>query len=194
PVLFGTGNALHHRTDRFQVGRVGGNVHVDHFPRIGLPSGGPSQVVFHIPIEDGLLIILAIKFANDLHGGFPEVIGQYIEPSAVVISDSPPSREKRFCPTYLVCRKVSKVTASLSFRRMVFFSSAVKLGRLSLSLSHCCIHSMRSGVRMYIYSTPMASQYMRFSVAKISRSGAASRPMTFPASKTVSRSDRKSVV
>ena len=34
------------------------------------------------------------------------------------IRDSPPSREKRFCPTYLVCRKVSKASAAFSRSRM----------------------------------------------------------------------------
>ena len=37
--------------------------------------------------------------------------------------DSPPSRLKRFWPTYLVCRKVSKASASLSLPRMRSCSS-----------------------------------------------------------------------
>ncbi len=38
-----------------------------------------------------------------------------------------PSSEKRFCPTYLVCRKVSNASAALSRTRMCFCSSAVGL-------------------------------------------------------------------
>ena len=40
------------------------------------------------------------------------------------ISDSPPSSENRFWPTYLVCRKVSNASAALSRLRMCFCSSA----------------------------------------------------------------------
>ncbi len=35
---------------------------------------------------------------------------------------SPPSSENRFCPTYLVCRKVSKASAAFSRDRMYFCS------------------------------------------------------------------------
>jgi hypothetical protein len=41
------------------------------------------------------------------------------------MTDSPPSREKRFCPTNLVCRKVSKASAALRRRRMRSCSSRV---------------------------------------------------------------------
>jgi hypothetical protein len=40
------------------------------------------------------------------------------------ISDSPPSSEKRFWPTYLVCRKVSNASAALSRLSTCFCSSA----------------------------------------------------------------------
>ena len=46
---------------------------------------------------------------------------------------SPPSREKRFCPTYFVCKKFSKETASFSFPKMCFFWSLSKFGRLSFT-------------------------------------------------------------
>ena len=39
------------------------------------------------------------------------------------MTDSPPSRLKRFWPTYLVCRKVSNASASLSLPRMRICSS-----------------------------------------------------------------------
>ena len=48
------------------------------------------------------------------------------------ISDSPPSSENRFWPTYLVCRKVSNASAALSRLRMCFCSSVVRLGVLDL--------------------------------------------------------------
>ena len=48
------------------------------------------------------------------------------------ISDSPPSSENRFCPTYLVCRKVSNASAAFSRLRMCFCSLRVGLGVLDL--------------------------------------------------------------
>ena len=39
------------------------------------------------------------------------------------MTDSLPSSEKRFCPTYLVCRKASNASAALSRRRMWSCSS-----------------------------------------------------------------------
>ncbi|MND89310.1 hypothetical protein D3C80_813620 [compost metagenome] len=51
-----------------------------------------------------------------------------IKASKAGITDSPPSREKRFCPTYLVCKKFSKETASFNLLRIAFFSSEEKLG------------------------------------------------------------------
>ena len=43
--------------------------------------------------------------------------------SRSAMTDSPPSREKRFWPTNLVCRKVSKASAALSRRMMRICSS-----------------------------------------------------------------------
>ncbi len=39
------------------------------------------------------------------------------------MTDSPPSSENRFWPTYLVCRKVSNASAAFSRRRMRSWSS-----------------------------------------------------------------------
>lgn len=43
--------------------------------------------------------------------------------SSSAMTDSPPSSENRFWPTYLVCRKVSNASAALSRRRMRSWSS-----------------------------------------------------------------------
>ena len=47
--------------------------------------------------------------------------------SSSAMTDSPPSSEKRFWPTNLVCRKVSNASAALSRRRMRSCSSRVVL-------------------------------------------------------------------
>ncbi len=46
-----------------------------------------------------------------------------ITASSSGISDSPPSSEKRFWPTYLVCRNVSNASATFSRPRMRICSS-----------------------------------------------------------------------
>ena len=48
------------------------------------------------------------------------------------MTDSPPSRENRFWPTYLVCRKVSNASAALSRRRIAQLLVAVRLGERDL--------------------------------------------------------------
>ena len=47
--------------------------------------------------------------------------------SSTAMTDSPPSRENRFCPTNFVCRKVSKASAALRRRRIRSCSSVVGL-------------------------------------------------------------------
>ncbi|SKZ88764.1 Uncharacterised protein [Mycobacteroides abscessus subsp. abscessus] len=46
-----------------------------------------------------------------------------ITASIIGMTDSAPSSEKRFCPTYFVCRKVSNASAALSLERMYFCSA-----------------------------------------------------------------------
>ena len=48
------------------------------------------------------------------------------------ITDSPPSSENRFWPTYLVCRNVSNASAAFSRSRMYFCSSLRRLLVLDL--------------------------------------------------------------
>ena len=79
-------------------------------------------VTVSISIELGMLVALicqfimyvlikrikAAKFFETMFAGFKDM---------TQMTDSPPSREKRFCPTNLVCRKVSKTSASFSLSR-----------------------------------------------------------------------------
>ena len=104
------------------------------------------------------------------------------------ISDSFPSSENLFWPTYFVCKNASKETAWLSFRSMCFLRSASKLGWLSFTFSQSCIHWTRSGFLIYIYSTPIASQYMRCKWLIICRNSLGSNPITSPALNTVPKS------
>ena len=82
-ILFGPCNTFNYGVDGFQVGRVRSNVHVDHFARIGLALGCPSQVIFHITIEDGFLVILTIKLAENIFGRFSEDIGEDVQTSTM---------------------------------------------------------------------------------------------------------------
>ena len=76
--------------------------------------------------------------------------------SSRAMADSPPSREKRFCPTNLVCRKVSKISASLSLSRIRRCSSrgSDSCGRSTRSW----IHLRWAGSEMCMYSMPMVRQ------------------------------------
>ena len=57
------------------------------------------------------------------------------------MADSPPSSEKRLCPTYFVCRNFSNASASISFLRIYPRSSSVRTARFRVdsirSMSHC---------------------------------------------------------
>ena len=70
------------------------------------------------------------------------------------INASPPSIEKRFCPTNFFPRKDSKLEASLSFLKSWILRSFVISGRLLISI-FVLNHSILSGSRMYINSIPM---------------------------------------
>ncbi len=72
------------------------------------------------------------------------------------ISDSPPSSEKRFWPTYFVCRKVSKASAALSRLRMCFCSSADGFSYFRSIRSW--IQRRSSGSWMCMYSMPTRRQ------------------------------------
>jgi hypothetical protein len=50
--------------------------------------------------------------------------GRWISSSMAAMKLSPPSSEKRFWPTYLVCRKRSRPSAAVRRSRMCFFFSA----------------------------------------------------------------------
>ena len=69
------------------------------------------------------------------------------------MSDSPPSSENRFWPTYLVCRKVSNASAALSRPRTCFCSS--RSGLLVLDLDPLLDPARAPpGPVMCMYSTP----------------------------------------
>ena len=72
------------------------------------------------------------------------------------MTDSPPSSEKRFWPTYLVCRNVSNASAALSVRRMRSCSLAAGLSGAASIRSW--IHLRCSGSCMCMYSMPTVRQ------------------------------------
>ena len=74
-VLFGTGDSFNHGTHRFQVRRVGSYIYIDAISVIGNAAGSPSKMVFHIPVKNILLIILAFEFTKNVLGTFPKNIG-----------------------------------------------------------------------------------------------------------------------
>ena len=141
-VLLGPGDALQHRVDRLQMAGVGGHGGLDR--RSGERSEltlGP-QVVLHVT---GALHGPADRCCPRTRGrsarrtcpprwparsagprcGMPMQTSSSPASAACsqtsssrAIADSPPSREKRFWPTNLVCRKVSKISASLSLSRI----------------------------------------------------------------------------
>ena len=72
------------------------------------------------------------------------------------MTDSPPSRLKRFWPTYLVWRNVSNASASLSLPRMRICSSCP--GFSYLRSTSPWIHLRCTGSWMCMYSMPMVRQ------------------------------------
>src|SRR5215218_5023932 len=121
---------------------------------------------------------IALELAEDLLIGLADNVGQHVEPAAVwhadadflkagfssllahpsnkTMADSPPSRENRFCPTNLVCKKVSKISASLSLSRIRRCSSrgSDSCGRSTRSW----IHLRCTGSWMCMYSMPVVRQ------------------------------------
>ena len=65
---FGTSDSLHHCAYRFQMRRIGCNIHIDLLPSIRGSFGSPSQMVFYISVKNDLFIVLAIKLAKDVFG------------------------------------------------------------------------------------------------------------------------------
>ena len=111
-----------------------------------------------------------------------------IKASSAGIMDSPPSKENRFWPTYLVCKKFSKETASFNLLKICCFWSASKLGWLSLILMRSWIHWITCGFLMYMYSIPICWQYTFFRCLRMSCSVEGWWPNTLAASKTVFKS------
>ncbi len=72
------------------------------------------------------------------------------------MTDSPPSRENRFWPTYLVCRNVSKASAALSVRRIR--SCSARSGFSGARSMRSWIQARWSGSCMCMYSMPSVRQ------------------------------------
>ena len=89
--------------------------------------------------------------------------------SSIGIRVSAPSRLKRFCPRYFVCRKRSNASAALSRSRIRRFSSWLATGGTPSTRSW--IHSFWSGSWMCMYSTPTVREYASRSTPRMSRSG-----------------------
>ena len=67
---------------------------------------------------------------------------------------SPPSSEKRFWPTYFVCRNFSKSSALCTRRRILTFWGRVKAGWRRVDSMRSCSQSLQSWSWMWAYSTP----------------------------------------
>ena len=65
---------------------------------------------------------------------------------------SPPSRENRFWPTYLVCRNVSNASAAFSLARTYFCSTTA--GFWCGTSMRSCSQARCSGSAMCMYSVP----------------------------------------
>ena len=102
------------------------------------------------------------------------------------MTDSPPSSEKRFWPTNLVCRNVSNASAALS-RSMMWVCSSFSKGRRGVSISRWS-QLRSSGSVMCMYSTPIERQYASRSTARISRRVISSLPPRPRVGKVRSRS------
>ena len=79
-----------------------------------------------------------------------------ITESSSGIRDSPPSSEKRFWPTNLVCRNVSNASAVLSLLRMLSCSS--RAGEAYGFSTRAWIQARSSGFWMCMYSMPTVRQ------------------------------------
>ena len=88
----------------------------------------------------------------------PRAPACWIKASMAAMKLSPPSSEKRFWPTYLVCRKRSRPSAAVRRSRMCFFWSALKLGLLRTLSSFCCHQRFCVWSVRYMYSAPMELQ------------------------------------
>ena len=102
------------------------------------------------------------------------------------MTDSPPSRLKRFWPTNFVCRNVSNASAWLSLRRMRSCSSDVGFEYVFSSLF--CIQARSSGFWMCMYSTPTVRQYESRRMPRILRSLRKLAPPKPPVANVRSRS------
>src|SRR5690606_20602963 len=80
-VLFCPCDPVYQCTDRLQMGGVGSNVHSKLFSIFGFPLGSPAQMIFYIPVKNLLLIILPVKFTENILCLLTKNIGKYIKPS-----------------------------------------------------------------------------------------------------------------
>ncbi len=88
----------------------------------------------------------------------PKLPARWTISSMQGISVSPPSSEKRFWPTYRVCRYFSSVSAAVSRSRRRRFTSGVNCGRPRTASSRCWIQRFCAGSEMYMYSVPIVPQ------------------------------------
>ena len=145
PVLLGADDALEQRVDRLEVARVGREVDLRRHAALRGELALGAEVVLHVAgTLDGPRVELTLELAEDLAVALARDVRQDVEApavrhadadlaaferirSSIAMTDSPPSRLKRFWPTNFVWRKVSKASAALSRRRMRSCSSLVAL-------------------------------------------------------------------
>src|SRR3990167_533753 len=85
------------------------------------------------------------------------------------IAVSFPSKEKRVCPTYRVCKKLSKISDLLSISRRSSFSSMESC--IALPFSICSWnHASISQEEVPMYSKPILPQYKERKLPITSRS------------------------
>ncbi|CAB4648741.1 unannotated protein [freshwater metagenome] len=104
------------------------------------------------------------------------------------ITDSPPSSEKRFCPTNFVCRNDSNASALLSLRKIRSCSSRSGLVKPTSTCSW--IHLRSTGSEMYIYSIPTERQYESRKIPRMLRNFINFFPPNPPVANSRSRSHK----
>jgi hypothetical protein len=101
---------------------------------------------------------------------------------------SPPSSEKRFWPTWRVCRNFSSVSASVSRFSSCFLRSADTPKRPRADSMRSCSQRLRATSVMCMYSAPTWPQYAVRRRCRMSASVVRSTPNSEPVSNSRARS------
>ena len=88
-VLLGAGDALEHRVDGLEVGRVRRDRHLDLVAGAGDELALGAEVVLHVAgALDGARVDVALELAEDLAVLLADDVGEHVEPAAVGHADA----------------------------------------------------------------------------------------------------------